>query len=183
MKKEVSKDQASRLINPGMIIGVTVGNLDKATITPCAWHLPVSKNPSLLAVALAKKHFSSELIKISKEFIVNIPQWSLLDKLIACGRCSGRDIDKFAKIQLTRALAVKLKQTPAIAECVGHIECELFEAKEIGDHLLFVGNIIYAEVESEYFKEGFWDTNGVELIFHLGAKYFFKSSPYIEVKQ
>jgi len=180
MKQEVAKAQSSRLINPGMVILVTAGYKDKSTITPCAWHLPISKEPPSLGVALAKKHFSSELIKKSEEFIVNIPDWNLLDKLIACGKCSGREIDKFKESGLTSARANTLTRTPVIDECIGNIECSLFDVKDVGDHFLFFGEIIYAQAKQDYFAGGFWDTKKCDLIFHLGAKYFFKSSEYME---
>ncbi len=179
MKKQVSNSQAGRLITPGALSEVTAGYKDKATITPCAWHLPVSKNPPLLGVALAKGHFSSELIKQSKEFVVNVPQWELLNKVFICGKCSGREEDKFVKANLSKAAAKQLKETPVISECLGHIECKLSRTEEIGDHYLFVGEAIYAEADC--FSEGFWDSSKVDLIFHLGAKNFFKSSPYIEL--
>ncbi len=182
MKKEIAVSQASRLINCGMVILVTAGHKDQATITPCAWHLPLSKNPPLLGVALAKGHFSAQLIKESREFIVNIPPWPLRKKVIACGKCSGRDVDKFAQAELTRLKAHTLQAVPAIAQCLGHIECRLREAKETGDHFLFIGDIVYAQAEADCFKQGFWDTKTTEVIFHLGAKCFFKSAPHIEVQ-
>jgi len=180
MKKEISKVQSSRLLNPGMVILVTASYKDKSTITPCAWHLPLSKKPPSLGVALAKGHFSSELIRKSEEFIVNIPGWNLLDKLVSCGKCSGREVDKFKEAKLSAARAHSLIKTPIIDECIGYIECSLFDIKEVGDHFLFFGEIIHAQADQDYFSGGFWDTKKCDLIFHLGAKFFFKSSEYIE---
>ena len=180
MKREISKSQASRLINCGMVILVTAAYKDKTTITPCAWHLPLSKSPSSLGIALARSHFSSELIRKSEEFIINIPDWALLDKLVACGKCSGRDVDKFKEAKLTPQKGGSLVKTPRISECIGHLECSLIDIKEVGDHFLFLGEIIQAQAEEDYFRGGIWDTGKVNLIFHLGSKFFFKSSEYIE---
>jgi flavin reductase (DIM6/NTAB) family NADH-FMN oxidoreductase RutF len=183
MKREVYKDNANRLINCGMVVLVTSAYKDKANITTCAWQVPLSKKPPALAVALAKKHFSSELIRKSEEFIVNIPDWSLLDKVVRCGTLSGWKVDKFAQVGLTPQKAHSLVKTPKIGECIGSLECSLFDIKEIGDHYLFFGEIIYAEAESDYFGEGFWDTKKIDLIFHLGSSYFFKSSEFIDFKK
>ena len=95
MKTNIETNKASRLINCGMVIMVSCGYQDKRTITPCAWHMPVSKEPTIISIALAKKHFSSELIRKSKEFAVNVPDWKLLDKMGKCGKVSGRNVDKF----------------------------------------------------------------------------------------
>lgn len=180
MKTEINKQKASRLINCGPVILVSSSYKDKTNITTCAWSMPLSHEPCLLAVALAKKHFSSELIKKSSQFIVNIPDWKLLDKVMFCGKVSGRDIDKFKEAKLTPEAAHSLAKTPKIAECIAAIECSLFDIKETGDHYLFFGEVVYAEAENSLFVNDFWDTNKVELIFHLGSKFFFKPSPYIE---
>jgi len=180
MKKEVRKDQASRLTGCGGVVLVTAVYKDRTTITPCAWQMPLSKNPPCLGVALAKGHFSSEAIRRNGEFIVNIPHWGLLDKIVFCGKRSGRDVDKFEETKLTKQKADALIKTPKIGECIGHLECSLIDIKEAGDHFLFLGEVIRAEAEEDYFKEGFWDTSKVDLIYHLGAKFFCKASPYVE---
>ena len=183
MKIRIPNDKASRLINCGEVILVTAAYKDKATITTCAWHLPLSKSPSALGIALAKTHFSSELIKKNEEFIVNIPDWSLLDKAVLCGSLSGRSVDKFKEAKLTPQKPHHLTKTHAIEECLGNIECSLLDTKEIGDHFLFLGEVVYAEAEEKYFVNDFWNTSKIDLIFHLGSKFFFKSSPYLEFKK
>jgi len=183
MKKEVSKDKANRLINCGMVILVSCAYKDKQNITTCAWHMPVSKSPQAMAIALAKKHFSSELIKKSGEFIINIPQWSLLDKVIMCGTISGWKVDKFKETGLGLEKAHILIKAPKIRECIGSVECSLIDVRKIGDHFLFLGEALYAEAQADYFKQDFWDTTKIDLIFHLGSKYFFKSSGFIEYKR
>lgn len=183
MKIEINKQNAIRLINCSPVILVTSSYKDKTNITTCAWSMPLSKNPALLALSLAKKHFSSELIKASSQFIVNIPEFKLLDKVMFCGSVSGRDIDKFKEAKLTIEKAHSLAKVPKIAECIAFLECSLVDVKEMGDHYLFMGEIIYAEAENSLFVNDFWDTNKAELIFHLGSKFFFKSSPYTEFKK
>ncbi|MEM7816616.1 MAG: flavin reductase family protein, partial [Candidatus Aenigmatarchaeota archaeon] len=112
MKMQIDIDKVTRLLNPGEVIMITSAYKEKVTITTCAWQMPLSKEPPLVAVALAKKHFSSELILKSKEFAINIPDWSLLDKLIYCGSISGRTVDKFKETNFTKEKAKFLKYTP-----------------------------------------------------------------------
>ncbi len=180
MKIELPKEKASRLINCGQLILVSVGDGENSTVTPCAWHLVISKEPVLLGIALAKKHYSSELIRKTKEFSVNVPDWSLVKKTTYCGSVSGRTLDKFKEAKLSPLKPHSLKFSPRIKECLAALECKLFKTYSLGDHYLFVGKVVFAEAEAEYFQE-IWDTRRVELIFHLGARFFFKSSPYVEV--
>ncbi|MDD4954610.1 MAG: flavin reductase family protein [Candidatus Omnitrophica bacterium] len=180
MKIEINKQNASRLINCGPVILVSSGYKGRKNITTCAWSMPLSKNPPLLGVALAKKHFSSELIKLSSQFVINVPEWALLDKVMLCGSVSGRNMDKFKESGFTPEKAHSLSDAPKITECAASLECMLVDSKETGDHYLFTGEITYAEAKNNLFVNDFWDTNKAELIFHLGGKFFFKSSPYTE---
>jgi flavin reductase (DIM6/NTAB) family NADH-FMN oxidoreductase RutF len=181
MKQVVTKEYASRLLNCGMVILVTSAYKDKRTITPCAWHMPLSKSPAAVAVALAHQHFSSELIKKKGAFIINIPPWALLDKILIWGATTGRTIDKFKTTGLTPEPGHMVPMLPRISECIGWIECSLLDVKEVGDHALFFGEVLFVEAERDYFEKNYWNTKKVDLIFHLGARFFFKSSEYSEV--
>jgi flavin reductase (DIM6/NTAB) family NADH-FMN oxidoreductase RutF len=174
--------KASRLINCGEIILVSAAHNMKETITPCAWHMPISRTPALIGVALAKGHFSSELIIKSKEFIINVPQWADLDKLMRCGSVSGRTADKFTLSGFTAASAHRVQQARRINECIGHIECILLETYELGDHYLFCGQVVYAQASKKYFINDTWDTAACSLIFHLGGKLFSKPTKPKEFK-
>jgi len=177
MKLAVPISKANRLINSGNVILVSAQYRDKANIITIAWHCPVSSQPPALAIAVGKSRFSAELIKKSGEFIVNIPSWSLFDAMLYCGTHSGRDVAKFPKTKLTPEKPVKLLRPPRIKECIGSIECALIDTKAIGDHIIFLGEVIYAEAEADLFKDGIWDTGKAELIYHLGGDRFMKSGP------
>lgn len=175
MKKEIDLEGARRLITSGNLILVTTADEEKKNISTVAWHMPISVEPPYIGIAVAKEHYTSELIMVSEEFTINIPSWSLLEKTIYCGSVSGREADKFTQTGLTPEPPVKLTEAPRIKECIGAIECELYETKEIGDHYLFIGQPVYAEVEEELFSDEAWDSTKGELIYHLGGKYFTKS--------
>lgn len=179
MKKEVNLLDARRLINSGNLILVSTADEDKKNIVTVAWHIPLSSEPPLIGIALAKEHYSSELIMVSEEFTINIPNWPLLEKAIYCGSVSGREKDKFAETGLTPEPPVKLAEAPRIKECIGAIECDLYETIELGDHYLFIGQPVYAEAEEELFNDNAWDSAKAELIYHLSGKYFNKSSERI----
>jgi len=88
------------------------------------------------------------------------------------GSCSGREVDKFSKYGLTPAPAKHLK-TPIIAECIAHIECKLSETLRIGDHTLFVGEVLEAYADSKYF-DGELYTTEADLVYQLGGETFVK---------
>jgi flavin reductase (DIM6/NTAB) family NADH-FMN oxidoreductase RutF len=180
MKVEVPKAQATRLINAGGVILVSSCYKDKANIITIAWHTPISKDPGLIGIAIAKSHLSYELIQKSEEFIINVPHADLLKQTIACGSISGSKVDKFKESGLTAEKADKLIKTPRIKECIGHIECYLRDIRDIGDHGLFIGEVISASAQEGLFNET-WQVDKVKLLFHLGGKYFTSSSETIKV--
>ena len=60
-----------------------------------------------------------------------------------CGSISGRTVDKYAKAQLRTRPADKVK-VPLIEVCLATLECRLVAQHEVGDHILFVGEIVAA---------------------------------------
>lgn len=180
MKKEIALNKANRLINSGAVILVSSCYKDKENIITLAWNSPLSHNPPLLGVSIAKTHLSSELIKKSKEFVVNIPSLDLLDKVVFCGTHHGHDIDKFKEAKLTALKASRLVNTPLIKECIGHLECLLRDAKEVGDHILFIGQVVFASAEEELFNDT-WLPGKVKLVYHLGGSNFTSSQDLIKV--
>ncbi len=180
MKVEIPKDKATRLINFGGLILVSSCYKDKSNIITLAWHTPISKNPALLGIAIAKSHLSYELIKKSEEFIINIPSLDIIKQAVFCGSISGRSVDKFKESGLTSEKADRLITTPRIKECIGHLECYLRDIKEIGDHGLFIGEVIFASAQEDFFND-IWQIDKAKLILHLGGKFFTSSSELMEI--
>ncbi len=91
-----------------------------------------------------------EDLRESTEGVVNLPTSALLDKVLACGKVSGRDVrDKFAMTGLTPLPAQKVKP-PLIAECPVNLECRLLEDPEpVGDHDLFKGEVLVEHVDAD----------------------------------
>ncbi|RKY28776.1 MAG: flavin reductase family protein [Candidatus Omnitrophota bacterium] len=173
MRKELNKNRAYRLVTSGNLVLVTSSYKDRDNIITCSWQIPFSHSPSGLLIALAKRHLSSEFVRKTQEFVINIPDFSLIKEVIFCGTCSGRDYDKFKETNLTKEKAKVLVKTPRIKECIGVIECGLSDIKEAGDHYIFFSEPLYSEVEEGLFDfENFVWKESADLIFHLGGEFF-----------
>ncbi|MFC1703393.1 flavin reductase family protein [Candidatus Omnitrophota bacterium] len=180
MKKEVPLSQSLRLINSGNVILVTSSHEDKANIVTLAWSTPVSRTPALAGISVAGKHLSNELIKKSKEFIINIPSFDLLEQVVYCGSHSGRQVDKFSATELSSGKANCLDKTPLINECIGHLECRVRDIYETGDHTLFIAEVMHACAKEGFFKD-IWDITKAKLIYHLGGKFFASPEKMTEI--
>jgi len=110
------------------------------------FNLSVAK-PVIIGIAIAPMRYSHELIRATRQFVVNLPRASMLEQVLKCGTSSGRVVDKFKAFGLTPLPAAKVRP-PLIAECPINIECELMgDPISIGDHDLFRGRVVAEHVD------------------------------------
>ena len=89
MKVDVMED-FYKLLNPCMtVLVVSMSKNGRPNVMTCAWNMPVSEDPPMIALSLGKESYTGELIKKSGEFTVNIPDERLLKALWLCGARSG----------------------------------------------------------------------------------------------
>ena len=172
-KLDVPSAKAYRLLYPRLT--VLVSCVDPASRKPnvitIAWATPLSINPPLVGISVAPRRHSHELILRAKEFVINIPTVEILDKAVKCGKTSGRRYDKFSEFGLTPSPARSIK-TPAIEECVAHLECKLTDQVTTGDHTLFIGEVVAAYADEGAFDGEFIDVERVQTIHQVGGDIF-----------
>ncbi|MCM8783894.1 MAG: flavin reductase family protein [Candidatus Omnitrophica bacterium] len=169
-KVEIPLKRANRLINHGPVVLVTSKYKDKTNIVTLAWTTPVSHNPPLVAICIHQNHFSHGLIKESKEFVINVPDEGLIEKVHRCGTVSGREIDKFKEFGLTPLKAEKVAP-PLIKECFAHLECRVVDIYSRGDHSIILGEVLCAQIKEGLFKEVL-DIEHIKTLHHLGANFY-----------
>lgn len=140
---------------------VTSGFQEKTNIIAVSFCMPVSKEPPLVAVAIGPKSYSYDLINKSKEFIINVPLEDYCSEIYFCGFHSGKNIDKFKEVELTKVMAKKLS-VPIIDECVAFMECKVVNEYTTGDKQLIIGEVIEAYADESALK------NKKELTFAQG---------------
>lgn len=167
MLKEITSD-IYHLLHPKVAFFLT--SADKKwipNVMACAWATPVSEDPPIVAVCVSKGSYTAELIKETKEFVINIPTKKLLKALWICGKISGRDADKFRKAGLKKIDAEKVKP-PLIEGCIGHVECRLWKTVDAGECYAFFGKVSAAYADGRYIRKGLW-TGEAEIPLHLGG--------------
>ena len=91
---------------------------------------------------------------------------------IGAGVKSGKDVDKFKSMQLTKEKANFVK-CPAIAESPVSIECRVKEIKELGSHHMFMAEVLSINADEKYIDEkGAFDITKCDLIAYANGKYF-----------
>lgn len=129
--------------------------------------------PTLVGVGVKPTRYSFELIRKSREYVVNIVDEKLMEAVRICGECSGRDSDKFKLARLTAVKGVKVN-APFIHESPVNIECKVVQEVETGDHVWFIGEVQATHVNEDYYwkqgllfkwigKDGFYYKTGEQI--------------------
>jgi flavin reductase (DIM6/NTAB) family NADH-FMN oxidoreductase RutF len=130
-------------------------------------------NPVWVGIAVHKGRYSYDLIKNQGEFTVNLPTAPMVNQVRGCGSCSGRDgIDKFAKFGLT-PLPSKYVKPPIIAECPVNLECRVVGFHHVGDHDLFIGEVLVEHVDEDKVNaKGERDESKLDPLIWLGVGFY-----------
>lgn len=173
MKKEISVNKANRLINNGPLVLVSTQYNGKTNIFTVAWNMPVTHTPVSVAISSGYPNYSTRIIEETGEFVINIPDKFIKDKVINCGKVHGNEIDKFKEFNLTPSQS-RLIKTPGVEECIGHLECRVEQVINLSDHKLFIAKVLFASVEESKwnFQENVWNLTEANLLHHLGGPYF-----------
>jgi len=84
-----------------------------------------------------------------------------------CGTHSGRTTDKLCKTGLTLIPAQKLS-TPLIKEGYAHLECKLVKGMSLGDHTLFVGEVVAVSADENAFQNELLRTDRIHPVYYIG---------------
>lgn len=177
-KSEVSMADAFRLLHPRNTVLLTcTGKDSKPNVLTLTWATPTSHSPPLVAVSISPKRYSHRLIEESGEFTINIPTMEIIDKVLKCGRVSGRSVDKFSEAGLTPVPGERVK-APMIRECVAHLECKVVDKVTPGDHTLFVGEVLAGRAVRELFDKDF-NVDRFRPVLHIGGDSFVTIRPKV----
>ena len=165
--------KAGNMLNPvpAVMVSVSDGN-GKNNIITVAWAGTICTNPPMLSISVRPERYSYEMIKSTKEFVVNLTTRDLVRACDYCGVTSGRDVDKFEKMKLT---PIKLPNVsvPGIKESPVNIECRVKKIEELGSHTMFIADVVGVTLDDEYMDEkGKFNINNTGLVMNSHGEYF-----------
>ena len=145
IKKDFPVSDVRRFIEPGPIVLVSSAWKGERTIMTMGWHMIMEFQPSLIGCYIWDRNFSFDLVRKSKECVINIPTVDLASTVVAIGNSSGRDLDKFEAFKLT-PVEGDLVNAPLIKECYANLECKLVDSSLIYKYSLFIFEVVKAHV-------------------------------------
>lgn len=114
-----------------------------------AWAGTVCTNPPMVSISIRPTRHSYELIKRTREFVINLTTEDMVKAVDFCGVKSGRDVNKFSEAQLTKEKASIVK-APLIGESPVSIECKVTQILPLGSHDLFLAEVVAVHVDPTY---------------------------------
>jgi flavin reductase (DIM6/NTAB) family NADH-FMN oxidoreductase RutF len=149
MQKQVEYSDAITTKYPEqVVIAIAKDKKGKANPVTLGWTMIVSGDPPMMAIAIAKKHYSIETITHSKCFTIAFPSSQMADAALFFGSKSGRNTDKFAEFACQTEPAKKIDSV-LLADAVANFECALESQVPAGDHVIFIGRIVCSHVNTE----------------------------------
>lgn len=145
---------------------------EKPNIITVAWAGTICTNPAMLSISVRPERYSYDIIKETKEFVVNLVTSDLVYATDYCGVKSGRDVDKFKEMKLHKSIS-KVVKAPGIEESPVNIECRVVEIKELGSHHMFIAEVVSVNIDDEYMdKTGKFNLNKAGLVSYSHGEYF-----------
>ena len=145
---------------------------EKPNIITVAWAGTVCSSPPMVSVSVRKERYSYNILKETKEFVINLVTKDLVYATDYCGVKSGRDTDKFSQMRLTPQPSRHI-QAPGIAESPLNLECKVTQVIPLGSHDLFLAEVLGVTVDEQYMdKNGKFRLNDAGLVAYSHGEYF-----------
>lgn len=136
---------------PAVLISTSDGNGQDNLFT-VAWTGTICTNPPMVSISVRPERYSYELIEKTGEFVINLTTEKLTYATDYCGVVSGRKIDKWKKMNLTK-IPGEMVNVPYIKESPVNIECRVKSITKLGSHDLFIADVVSVHVEEQFMDE------------------------------
>lgn len=159
-------------IYPIPAVMVSCGTMEESNIITVAWTGILNTNPAMCYISVRPERYSHNIIKENGEFTINLTTRQLAYATDWCGVKSGRDVDKFKEMKLTKEKA-NIISVPLIKESPVSVECKVKEIVPLGSHDMFVAEIVAIDADEKYIDEkGAFDISKCDLIAYANGGYY-----------
>ena len=160
------------VVYPVPAVLITCKDGDKENVFTVAWTGTICSDPAMTYISVRKERYSYDIIKRSKVFCINLTTKELAYATDYCGVKSGRNENKFEKLNLETEKASAI-DVPMIKKSPVTIECKVEEIKELGSHDMFIAKVVAVNVDDKYIDEtGKFDMEKCDLMAYSHGKYY-----------
>lgn len=144
-KERFPVEKVRRYLEPGPIVLVSSAWKGERNIMTMGWHTVMEFSPSLVGCIISSANHSFEMVRRSRECVINVPTTALIDEVVGIGTTSGSELDKFEHFGLTAEKA-KVVKAPLIRECHANFECRLVDDSLVDKYNFFIWKVVSAQV-------------------------------------
>ena len=128
---------------------VASGNKEQQNAFIATTVMQVTAEPAKIIVACNKNNFTANLIRKSQVFSASVIKQNYKPTTMGTfGFRSGKDFNKFE--HCSEFIFGENTQTPIVLEdCLAWFECKLSDEIDVGTHILFVGEVLDAQITAE----------------------------------
>lgn len=168
MEKVILSPKITAFPMPSAVI--TVGTGDEANLITLAYVGKVCLEPPIIAISIQPKRHSYSLIESHGEFVINYPSTQQLKATDYCGTRSGRDVNKWKNLDLTKEKASIVK-VPMIKEFPLNMECKVIKKLKLGSHVSYFGEVLATHCSSEYVLDDNINPIYIDTFAYFSGKY------------
>ena len=164
--------KAGTFIYPIPAVLISCGTMKESNIFTVAWTGIINTNPAMVYISVRPSRYSYNLIKNTKEFVINLTNKELSFATDWCGVSSGKDYDKFKEMKLHKEKG-KFVKCPLIKESPVAVECRVKEIVELGSHHMFIAEVLSIDADEKYIDDkGSFDISKCNLIAYANGGYY-----------
>lgn len=142
-KKTLPLAKAYQLLEPGPVVMISTFCEGKTNIMTMTWQTMIDFVPPIFCCVISDQNYSFDMLKKTKECVINIPSVELAEIVVGVGNTTGAKVDKFKKFNLTPEKAA-LVQAPLIGECFANLECKIIDMHMVAKYDLFILEVVKA---------------------------------------
>lgn len=141
-KKSFPLSRVYGLLEPGPVVMVTTALNGVPNVMTMSWHMMVEFEPPLVACVISNRDYTFDILRKTKECVINIPTVELASTVVGVGNTTGRTVDKF-KFALQQEPASKV-QAPLLGDCYANLECKIADTKMATKYNIFILQVVKA---------------------------------------
>jgi flavin reductase (DIM6/NTAB) family NADH-FMN oxidoreductase RutF len=161
------------MLYPLPVVMVSVADKEgNANIVTVAWAGTICTNPPMVSISVRPERYSHHMIEETGEFVINLTTKELAFATDYCGVRSGREVDKWQEMKLTKLPSTEVSP-PSIAQSPVNIECRVRSVERLGSHDMFIADVVAVRVDDKYMDEkgSFHLSNANPIVYSHGEYY------------
>ncbi|MFW9879232.1 MAG: flavin reductase family protein [Candidatus Thorarchaeota archaeon] len=168
MEKQRLSNGISTFPMPAAVISVGIG--DDANLITLAYVGKVCSHPPIISISIQPRRHSYHLIEKHGEFVVNYPTIDQLREMDYCGTRSGRDVNKWEELNLTKEKG-SVVQVPLVKEFPWNMECKVIQRTELGTHVCYFGEVVAVHSDPKFVRNNNIDPEKIDTFAYVSGKY------------